>query len=78
MRTFDRITTDPQVLGGRACIRDTRVSVSLVLKLVASGMTAWEIVEAYPYLDAADVDQALHYGAWLVADEGFIDEIALS
>ena len=62
---FDRITFDPHVMGGRACIRDTRVTVSLILNLVANGMDARAIVAAYPYLETEDVRQALRYGAWL-------------
>ncbi len=58
---FDHITFDPNVMGGRACIRNTRVTVSLVLNLVANGMSIEEIVEAYPYLEPEDVRQALRY-----------------
>lgn len=65
---FDRITFDPKILGGRACIRGMRVSVALVLNLAANGMTPEEIVDAYPYLEVEDVHQALSYAAWL-ADE---------
>ena len=68
MKGFDRITHDPNVMGGRACIRGMRVTVSLVLNLVASGMTADEITEAYPYLADDDIRQALQYAA-LLADE---------
>lgn len=68
MHGFDRITFDPNVMGGRACIRGMRVTVSLVLNLVANGMSAEEIVEAYPYLESEDVVQSLKYAAWL-ADE---------
>lgn len=65
MLGFDRITFDPNVMAGRACIRGLRVTVSLILNLVANGMTPEEIVAAYPYLEAEDVHQALRYGAWL-------------
>ncbi|MEM8559372.1 MAG: DUF433 domain-containing protein [Bacteroidota bacterium] len=65
---FERITFDPAVLGGRACIRGLRISVALVLNLVANGMGAADIVAAYPDLDEADVAEALRYAAWL-ADE---------
>ena len=68
MLGFDRITFDPNVLGGRACIRGMRVSVSLVLNLVANGMSIEEIIKAYPYLEPGDIRQALQYAAWL-ADE---------
>ena len=68
MLGFDRITFNPNIMGGRACIRGTRVTVALILNLVANGMSTEEIVEAYPYLEAEDIRQALHYAAWL-ADE---------
>ncbi|HEX9668770.1 MAG TPA: DUF433 domain-containing protein [Thermoanaerobaculia bacterium] len=68
MLGFERITFDPQVMGGRACIRGMRVTVSLILNLVADGMTYEEIVDAYPYLVPDDVHEALRYAAWL-ADE---------
>lgn len=61
MTLFDRITFNPQVMGGRACIRDLRVTVSLILNLTANGMTPTEIVTAYPYLEAEDIQQALRY-----------------
>jgi len=68
MLGFDRITFDPQVMGGRACIRGMRVTVSLVLNLFANGMTTAQIIEAYPSLEPEDVNQALRYGAWLAED----------
>ena len=63
MLGFERITFDPDVMGGRACIRGMRVTVSLVLNLVANGMSTDEIVKAYPYLEPEDVGQALQYAA---------------
>lgn len=68
MLGFERITFDPDVMGGRACIRGMRVTVSLVLNLVANGMSTDEIVEAYPYLEPEDVGQALRYAAWLAEE----------
>ena len=68
MNQFNRITFDSNVMGGRACIRGLRVTVSLILNLVANKMTAAEIVKEYPYLEEEDVKQALQYAAWL-ADE---------
>jgi len=59
MLGFDRITFDPNVMGGRACIRGMRVTVSLIVNLVANGMATEEIIEAYPYLEPEDVRQAL-------------------
>jgi len=68
MEKFNRITFDPNLMGGRACIRGLRVTVALVLNLVANGMTAKQIVKEYPYLEEEDIRQALQYAAWL-ADE---------
>ncbi|MDT7960288.1 MAG: DUF433 domain-containing protein [Armatimonadota bacterium] len=66
---YDRITFDPQVMGGRACIRGMRIPVSLVVKLVANGMTVEQILREYPDLEAEDVHQALQYAADLVDEE---------
>jgi uncharacterized protein (DUF433 family) len=68
MLGFDRITFDPNVMAGKACIRGLRVTVSLVLNLVANGMSSEEIVAAYPYLETEDVNQALRYAAWLAQE----------
>jgi len=68
MLGLERITFDPAVKGGRACIRGLRITVSLILSLVASGMDREEILEAYPYLEPEDIQAALDYAAWL-ADE---------
>ncbi len=64
MLGFDRITFDPEMMGGRACIRGMRITVSLIVNLVANGMTTLEILKAYPYLEAEDIKQALEYAAW--------------
>jgi uncharacterized protein (DUF433 family) len=68
MHPFDRVTFDPGTMGGRACIRGMRVPVSLVVNLLANGMTPQEVVAEYPYLELEDIRQALAYAAWL-ADE---------
>ena len=68
MLDFDRITFDPNVMGGKACIRGMRVTVSLVLNLIANGMSAGEIIDAYPYLEQEDIRQALQYAAWLAEE----------
>ncbi len=68
MNKLDRITFDPLVMGGRACIRGMRVTVALILNLVANGLTPRQIIQDYPYLEEEDIRQSLHYAAWL-ADE---------
>ena len=65
---FERITFNPNIMGGRACIRGLRVTVSLVLNLVANGMTSEEIIEAYPYLEAEDIKEALQYASFLAEE----------
>jgi len=61
MLEFDRITFDPNVMGGKTCIRGMRVTISLIMNLVANGMSSEEIIEAYPYLEQKDIRQALQY-----------------
>ena len=68
MLGFERITFDPDTLGGRACIRGMRIAVSLIVNLVANGMTTEEILQEYPDLEAEDVRQALQYTAWAKKD----------
>ena len=68
MNPFDRITFDPSVMGGKACIRGLRVSVGMVLGLLAAGRSREEILSAYPYLESQDIDQALAYAAWRVEE----------
>ncbi len=63
MTRFDRIAFDSNVMGGRATIRGMRVTVSLIVNLVANGMSSEGIIEAYPYLEPEDLQQALRYAA---------------
>jgi len=64
MKAIDRITFDPDVMGGKPCIRGLRVTVGTIVGLVASGHTKKAILEMYPYLEVEDIDQALSYAAW--------------
>lgn len=66
---FNRITFEPGKMGGRACIRRMRVTVGMVVGLVAQGATFEEILEDYPYLEREDIRQALEYAAWLAREE---------
>jgi uncharacterized protein (DUF433 family) len=66
---FDRITFDPQILGGRACIRGMRVPVSVIVGQVAHGATEHEILADYPDVEPEDIRQALEYAAWLTTEE---------
>jgi len=67
--TLERITFNPNIMGGRACIREMRITVSQVVNLVANGMTTAEIIRHYPYLEEEDVRQALRYAAQLTEEE---------
>jgi uncharacterized protein (DUF433 family) len=66
---FDRITFNKNIMAGRACIRGMRITVSLIVNLVANGMSEDEILSEYPDLEPADINQALKYAAWLANEE---------
>jgi uncharacterized protein (DUF433 family) len=61
---LDRITFDPDVMGGRACIRGLRVTAGMIVGMVATGHSPAEILKLYPYLEPEDITQALKYAAW--------------
>jgi len=64
MKHLTRITFDPLVMGGKPCIRGMRVTVGMIVGLVASGYSREEILKAYPYLEEEDIKEALTYAAW--------------
>ena len=66
---FDRITFDPLVMGGRACIRGMRITVALVVNLVANGMSVEDVTREYPDLDPEDIRQSLQYASALANEE---------
>ena len=65
---LDRITTNPDILGGKACVRGMRISVALIVNLVANEMSKAQIIDEYPDLEAEDIRQALHFAARVVAN----------
>ena len=69
MFRFTRITLNPDVMGGKPCIRGLRVTVGTIVGLLASGHTTAEILKAYPYLEADDIQEALAYAAWRVEEQ---------
>ena len=69
MVAFNRITFSAEILGGRACIRGMRIPVSVIVKQIAHGATREEVLADYPDLEAADVQEALEYAAWLTEEE---------
>ena len=66
---FDRITFDPQIMGGRACIRGMRIPVSVIVRQIAHGAAADEILLGFPDLEPEDIRQAVEYAAWLSEEE---------
>ncbi|MDW7712247.1 MAG: DUF433 domain-containing protein [Deferrisomatales bacterium] len=69
MEALDRITVNPKVCLGQPVIRGMRITVSVILKMLAGGKSTQEILEAYPELEAKDVEQAIKYAAWVVSDQ---------
>ena len=68
MGELDRITQQPDVMGGKACIRGMRVTVGMIVGQIGAGTTIDQILADYPYLDREDIMQAIRYAAWR-ADE---------
>lgn len=68
MLSLSRITFNPEVMGGKPCIRGIRITVGTIVGLMASGMTTEEILADYPYLEREDVMEALAYAAWRVEE----------
>jgi uncharacterized protein (DUF433 family) len=68
MKNLERITFNPQVMGGKACIRGMRVTVGAIVGLVGSGHSFDEILKAYPYIELEDIRASLRYAAWRVQE----------
>jgi uncharacterized protein (DUF433 family) len=66
MKTLTRITINPEVMGGKPCIRGMRITVGTVVGLIAAGHSFQDILQAYPYLEEPDIYEALTYAAWRV------------
>jgi len=64
MEQFDRITQQPGMMGGKACIRGMRVTVAMLLGQIGAGVSIDEILADYPYLEREDIMQAVRYAAW--------------
>ncbi len=69
MKQLDRITINPEICLGQPTIRGMRITVSIILKQVAGGMSIEEIMDAYPELEKEDIVQALKYAAWLASEK---------
>jgi len=68
MGQIDRITRNPAVMGGKACIRGMRVTVSMIVGQIGAGHSIEELLASYPYLEREDILQALRYAAWVAED----------
>lgn len=64
MKELTRVTTNPEVMGGKPCIRGLRVTAGTLVGLVAPGYSTAEILALYPYLEGEDIREALAYAAW--------------
>jgi uncharacterized protein (DUF433 family) len=67
MGEFDRITQNPAVMGGKACIRGMRVTVGMIVGQIGAGVTIDQLLEDYPYLEREDILQAISYAGWLAS-----------
>jgi len=64
MKNLERITLDPNIMGGKPCIKGLRMAVGTIIGLLASGQTTDDILKMYPYLQREDITAALSYAAW--------------
>ena len=69
MIRFKRITFNTNVMGGQACIRGMRIPISLIVNLVANGMTTEDIIKEYPDIEPEDIKESLEYASWLTKEE---------
>ena len=69
MEKLDRITIDPNICLGQPTLRGMRITVTVVLKMLAGGKSVEDVLNAYPELEAEDVQQAMRYAAWVVSDQ---------
>ena len=69
MEKLDRIQINPKICLGQPVIRGTRITVSVILKLLANSRSIEDVIEDYPELEVADVQEAMKYAAWMVSDQ---------
>lgn len=72
MTQLDRITQNPAVMGGKACIRGMRVTVGMIVGQIGAGRGVDQVLAEYPYLEREDVLQALRYAAWLAEEREIV------
>lgn len=76
MEELDRITQQPGVMGGKACIRGLRVTVGMIVGQIGAGRSVDAILADYPYLEREDVLQALRYAAWRAEERDVVLTVA--
>ncbi len=64
MEQLDRITQQPEMMGGKACVRGMRVTVGMIVGQIGAGHSVEDVLADYPYLEREDIMQALRYAAW--------------
>ena len=69
MKKLDRIQINPKICLGQPVVRGTRITVSVILKLLASGRSVEDVIELYPELEVADIQEAMKYATWVVSDQ---------
>ena len=69
MKDLDRITINPNVCLGQPTVRGMRITISVILKMLAGGKSVEDVLEAYPELKEEDVLQSIRYAAWVVSDQ---------
>jgi uncharacterized protein (DUF433 family) len=72
MLSLNRITQNPDIMGGKACVRGMRVTVGMIVGMIGAGHSIEEILEDYPYLEREDILQALRYAAWLAEEREIV------
>lgn len=75
-KNFPRLTVNPEVMGGKPCIRGMRVTVGMLLGNLGAGVTIERLLDLYPYLEREDVLEAIRYAAWLASERAIISEAA--
>lgn len=74
MEKLDRVTINPDICLGQPTIRGMRITVSVILKMLAGGSGAQEILKSYPELELEDIQQAIKYAAWTVSDQLYVTQ----
>ena len=69
MINLNRITVNPEICLGQPTIRGMRITVSVILKMLAAGRSVEDVLSAYPELEAEDIHQSMSYAAWIVSDQ---------